>query len=373
MAAQQVNPTPIYPPPSVVGNAFVSQYYQVLRSHPEHVFRFYQEASKLGRPGPNGEMSCTTTLAAINEKIVSHDYGEFKAEIKTVDSQDSFEGGVLVLVTGALYGENSTKRNFAQTFFLAPQEKGYFVLNDVFRYVDDAASLISNGSSAQNSDTRSCLEPVQEAAPEQEQHSVERDAELVEETVVEDVHVPTNSVEEPVGGGEVSPPSQVSEATQNEQLATGASSVSQEEDTSKKSYASIVKRNKERKAQSLTQQSAPQQSSQQPSVSKGTTAVVEPQPALPNDSPSDQEMQAPTPSLPDNNSSSDTDNRDGRSIYVKNLPLNATSAKLHEEFKRFGTIKQDGVQVRSNKMAAFCYGFVEFESSVSAQRAIEVC
>lgn len=29
------------------------------------------------------------------------------------------------------------RRKFVQSFFLAPQEKGYFVLNDIFQFVDD--------------------------------------------------------------------------------------------------------------------------------------------------------------------------------------------------------------------------------------------
>lgn len=67
---------------------------------------------------------------------MSSDYIDLKAEIKTVDSQDSHGGGVLVLVTGSLSIKSNEKRNFVQTFFLAPQEKGYFVLNDIFRYLD---------------------------------------------------------------------------------------------------------------------------------------------------------------------------------------------------------------------------------------------
>ncbi len=35
-----------------------------------------------------------------------------------------------------LQGKN--KRSFVQTFFLAVQEKGYFVLNDIFRYLPEA-------------------------------------------------------------------------------------------------------------------------------------------------------------------------------------------------------------------------------------------
>lgn len=81
---------------------------------------------------------------AINEKILSLGYGEFTAEITTIDSQESYNGGVLVLVTGYLTGNDNLRQKFTQTFFLAPQDKGYFVLNDVFRYVDDTKQLIRN-------------------------------------------------------------------------------------------------------------------------------------------------------------------------------------------------------------------------------------
>lgn len=64
-------------------------------------------------------------------------YNEFRAEIKTVDSQDSLNGGVIVLVTGYLTGKDLVKKDFTRSFFLAPQENGYFVLNDIFRYVDE--------------------------------------------------------------------------------------------------------------------------------------------------------------------------------------------------------------------------------------------
>lgn len=73
---------------------------------------------------------------AINEKILSSDSSEYQSEIQTVDAQESYNGGVLILVTGHLTGKDNVKRSFTQTFFLAPQEKGYFVLNDIFRYTD---------------------------------------------------------------------------------------------------------------------------------------------------------------------------------------------------------------------------------------------
>lgn len=79
----------------------------------------------------------------INEKILSLGYGEYNAEIISVDAQESYGGGVLVLVTGFMSGKDSTRQKFTQCFFLAPQEKGYFVLNDLFRYVDENGSQVS--------------------------------------------------------------------------------------------------------------------------------------------------------------------------------------------------------------------------------------
>lgn len=64
-------------------------------------------------------------------------YSELSAEILSVDAQESFGGGVVVLVTGFMIGKDNIKQKFTQCFFLAPQEKGYFVLNDIFRYVDE--------------------------------------------------------------------------------------------------------------------------------------------------------------------------------------------------------------------------------------------
>ncbi|KAL6009284.1 Nuclear transport factor 2 [Asimina triloba] len=51
--------------------------------------------------------------------------------------------------------------------------------------------------------------------------------------------------------------------------------------------------------------------------------------------------------------------------------MNATPAQLEEEFKKFGPIKNGGVQVRSNKQQGFCFGFVEFEVATAVQSAIE--
>jgi len=77
----------------------------------------------------------------INKKILSQDYTSFRVEILSADAQPSHKDGVIVVVTGCLTGSDNLKRKFTQSFFLAPQDKGYFVLNDIFRYIDEYKSV----------------------------------------------------------------------------------------------------------------------------------------------------------------------------------------------------------------------------------------
>ncbi|KAF9603580.1 hypothetical protein IFM89_037079 [Coptis chinensis] len=76
--------------------------------------------------------------------ILSMDYKKCKAEIKTIDAQDSYKGGVVVQVTGCLIVKDNMKRKFTQSFYLTPQDKGYFVLNDIFRYVIEYETVESD-------------------------------------------------------------------------------------------------------------------------------------------------------------------------------------------------------------------------------------
>lgn len=41
---------------------------------------------------------------------------------------------------------------------------------------------------------------------------------------------------------------------------------------------------------------------------------------------------------------------DGRSVYVKNLPMTITAQQLETEFARFGAVKENGVNVKSQKV-----------------------
>lgn len=64
-------------------------------------------------------------------------YEDCKVFVSTVDSQSSAEGGIIIQVVGELSNRGGPWRKFAQTFFLAEQPNGYFVLNDIFRYIKE--------------------------------------------------------------------------------------------------------------------------------------------------------------------------------------------------------------------------------------------
>lgn len=57
-------------------------------------------------------------------------------EIKAINSLESWSGGVLVVVSGSAKSlKFRGRRKFMQTLLLAPQEEGYFILNDIFHFL----------------------------------------------------------------------------------------------------------------------------------------------------------------------------------------------------------------------------------------------
>ncbi|XVF08919.1 hypothetical protein REPUB_Repub07fG0046100 [Reevesia pubescens] len=356
MAMQEGSPAHT-PSAQVVGNAFVEQYYHILHQSPNLVHRFYQDSSRLSRPDMNGNMTTVTTMQAINEKVLSLNYEDYTAEIKTADAQDSFEKGVIVLVTGCLTGKDNVRKRFTQTFFLAPQDKGYFVLNDVFRYVEERElenSVPVNGISEQASTPALTPEPE----PTHDHHAEDPLNHPEEEDINDDAEVcdPSDKEEGSVIEEDVVEPQNI--ASQNESVVTVDSAPVAPEDAPKKSYASIVKVMKRYTVSTTVYvptnnvRAAPPD---QQSILSAKPAAA-PEAAIPN-----------SDNAPE---SSNDEEAEGHSIYVRNLPYNATPAQLDEAFKKFGPIKRNGIQVRSNKQG-FTFGFVEFETASSVQRALE--
>ncbi|KAJ8559385.1 hypothetical protein K7X08_003443 [Anisodus acutangulus] len=294
-------------------------------------------------------------MQAINDKILSLNYGDFRAEIKSVDAQESFNGGLHVLVTGYLTGKDNLIRNFCQTFFLAPQDRGYFVLNDMFRYVE----TVSQHDTVQVpvTDVVAPVTPEQIVAdppPVQQNHIPEQSTPPAEEADVGEVYNPSENGDVPIVEDEV-PVSEVVDEVQD------SSEVVAESDTKtgevpKKSYASIVMHLNE----SAATFSPPPAPAPRKPVAKSVEQLKEPAATA---------TDGPVSSSDTVDNINDPEAADGYSIYIKGLPMSATVAQLADEFKKFGPIKNDGIQVRSNR--GFCFGFVEFEVESAVQKAIE--
>lgn len=88
--------------------------------------------------------------------------------MSNVDSQESFKN-IVVQVIGEISNKAAPHRKFVQTFVLAEQPNGYFVLNDIFRYIDeeDEEEDVENAA-APESEPPTAPEPKIETQPKAE-------------------------------------------------------------------------------------------------------------------------------------------------------------------------------------------------------------
>ena len=78
----------------------------------------------------------TDLFQAIADKIKDLGIQDVKVRVTNVDSQESGRD-IVVQVIGEMSNKNMPHRKFVQTFVLAEQPNGYYVLNDIFRYILD--------------------------------------------------------------------------------------------------------------------------------------------------------------------------------------------------------------------------------------------
>jgi hypothetical protein len=146
------------PTATLVGRSFVKLYYTHLSEDPNNLHRFYKDESVLshGVEGQESEIEEVYGQKNIHQKILSMDYKKSKASLSLVDCQLSLNGGVVVSVVGQLFNESQSPvvaRRFLQVFFLAVQPSsntsggvGYFVLNDIFRFLKEPTVVVTTVS-----------------------------------------------------------------------------------------------------------------------------------------------------------------------------------------------------------------------------------
>ncbi|KAK6914156.1 RNA recognition motif domain [Dillenia turbinata] len=357
-----------------VGTYFVAQYYQVLQQQPEFVHQFYTDASTILRiDGSTRETA--TARPQIHALVMSLSY--VGVEVKTAHSLESWSGGVLVMVSGSVQKKDLNRRKFFQTFFLAPQEKGFFVLNDIFHFVDDepiyqlpatflahqanVASSIPEPVVASNYMLGGAIQVREFVAPINVKengsiHQYDFGEHLQQgceaENVLEDssVDASTNALQNTVG-------------TIQDALATPTEEALGE--PQKHTYASILRVSKG--------QSAPPASSI-PSLSKTAPLASEWNHAPQSVSQQSSAIAVENPGVEvaeGEEISAVEDAGEIKSVYLRNLSPTVSPSEIEVEFKNFGKLKPDGVAIRNRKDLSVCYAFVEFEDITGVQNAIK--
>ncbi|PHT67652.1 hypothetical protein T459_27139 [Capsicum annuum] len=244
-------------------------------------------------------------------------------EVTTIDSPSSTAGGVLVVVTGCLIGQDASRKNFSQTFFLTPQETGYYVLNDIFRFI-----------------------------------SVEKSSTIIEEKVDENPPIAPLAIENKAENT-------VATSQKEEQVLVKTTPIIANE-APKVSYALMIKQGRP---------SSPTNTPHKivnvavnaglPTTPKRTQANSFVQ-ALISSSGGVEKVAAP----PTNVAQDNYDDVQHKSIYIGGLSSNTTRSDLHAVVKEFGPVRIHDVQLKTYE-DGYCCGFVHFQDAISVQNAVQ--
>ncbi|KAL5230088.1 hypothetical protein ABZP36_028864 [Zizania latifolia] len=364
-----------------VGTYFLRNYYNLLQQSPDVVHQFYNDASTMVRVDDlAGTNTTASTMMDIHSLIMSLNFTQI--EIKTANFVNSWDDGVLVMVSGLVQTkEYNHQRKFIQMFFLAPQEKGYFVLNDYFHFVDQ--------------------EQVQTApAISQENFEGNMTSNMVVETVPEYIHEEENQSAIPITSEESDavdnytysePPQQVVSQSDNwadeplpeEPLSSfpNGMAMAPEEPVQpppvpphveepvgepvKKTYASILRTAKAPPVFPVAQL-APNKTSHPATETNQATQATSQHSVMPSS------MAAEKPKTEVYSEVAVHDDEvESKSVYVGNVPSSLTEADLENEFRKFGRLIPDGVAIRSRKETGGYYAFVEFEELSGVHNALK--
>lgn len=177
------SPTPSgSPSPLTIGRTFLKQYYHVLTTSPDMIYKFYRPSSVLS----HGEGSNPTTPVSMEslgpspaEELKdrffswadsSADPVRFELEHGAIDAQESVNGGVLLVVTGHMY-LGDFRKSFCHTFFLNvfsaenSKKRQYYVHNDVLRFLKQEAPLKESALTAVAEEDEAVVEETPAAPP----------------------------------------------------------------------------------------------------------------------------------------------------------------------------------------------------------------
>ncbi|KAL4903521.1 hypothetical protein BDW74DRAFT_41063 [Aspergillus multicolor] len=158
-----------------VGWYFVEQYYTNMSRSPDKLHLFYSRRSQLVFGTEAESVPVAVGQKAIQDKIKQLDFQDCKVRVLNVDAQASFEN-ILISVIGEISNKQEPSRKFVQTFVLAEQPNGYYVLNDVFRYLADeevTEDAAVSSDAAEEPELQTPAQTVAEPSTETEESKVD--------------------------------------------------------------------------------------------------------------------------------------------------------------------------------------------------------
>ncbi|KAF1933930.1 uncharacterized protein M421DRAFT_50541 [Didymella exigua CBS 183.55] len=174
-------------PKDEVGWYFVEQYYTTLSKSPDRLYLFYNKRSQYVSGVEEEKVNVCVGQKPINERIKELEFKDTKVRVTNVDSQGS-DANIVIQVIGEISNQGQPHKRFVQTFILAEQTNGYFVLNDIFRYLAEEPEEELQQEQAANGveePAPTAAVPAEEEAPEGEVASSEEDLTKVDEKLEE--------------------------------------------------------------------------------------------------------------------------------------------------------------------------------------------
>ncbi|HUR01132.1 MAG TPA: nuclear transport factor 2 family protein [Nonomuraea sp.] len=116
---------------AAVAEEFISYYYSTFDADRRSLEGLYRPTSLL-----TFESSQSHGTKDIVEKLASLPFQKVEHQVTTNDAQPLADGGIIVMVTGALIVDDSPAPvTFVQTFVLMPEGGAHYVGHDIFKLI----------------------------------------------------------------------------------------------------------------------------------------------------------------------------------------------------------------------------------------------
>ncbi|ORX80587.1 hypothetical protein BCR32DRAFT_293771 [Anaeromyces robustus] len=358
-----------------IGWEFVQEYYTVMHDHPDLLYKFYGNNSYFCYGLESDSTPYCHGKAEIKKRISDIDYKDCKVVVSNVDSQPSNDGGIIVQVLGEMLNRDDQAIKFAQTFFLAVQPGGFYVLNAIFRHlkdeINDECEELIQQTEEEKDEVKKEPAKVEESPAKQEKAEDKEIKPVVEETKPTPAkekksETASTNAKQSASNNNTVPAQKPTPVANKEATAPAAAAAAAKETPAgapKPTVAKVAAAAAETKPATAPAPSRPMTySSIASSNTNGTkawskTTVVVKQPAAPTQKQQDSRNN-------NNSSSNNNQDKDSHTVFLK-LPFTISKDEISNALNKFGDIKNIEINGQKN------YAFVEFATVEQARKAVQ--